>query len=118
MITFNWEAIHRLCHEDSEKLYNIFKSVLSNKPSKLAIKYFNIEPKDSFLVNPKELIKNEYGVSKYEIYHYIRLASKRNLGDYRMQGRVTLPVAMSDISVNNFTILKQDKNLINFKYEE
>ena len=111
MIIFNWRSIDRAANSDPAKTLQLWQRRKHRcfAPS---------NNRDSFILNYKDLIENKIGVSPYEIYHYIRLASKRNLADYRLQGLSTLPIALVDININNFTTITQVDNNISFKYEE
>ena len=111
MIIFNWRAIDRAAQHDPAKMLKLWQS---RNHRCFALSH----NRDSYLLNYKDLIDNKIGVSPLEIYHYIRLAAKRNLAEYRLQGSSTLHIAMVDIAIDNFTIIKQVNNMITFKYEE
>ena len=115
MITYNWKAVDRYCNSDPLKVYKLFdrmsKGILSAKDASV----IKTKPTDSFLLNYRELLTSK--VSKLEIYHYIRLASKRNYADYLLSGITGLHISLCDSNVKNFNIIKQDNDYIKFIYE-
>lgn len=75
----------------------------------------------SFLINPERLLFHRYKYKDKEIADYIGLASFRNLGEYRVTGKLTLDLAHSPIGqdiINNNRLLRIDESEIHFLYED
>lgn len=128
MIRFNWELLKRNSGGDCKRLVTLIKiisglatdrEIKDNKEFILRLQTSK-SLKDSFLINPKDLIESREAYT--DICTYIWLASLRNYANYSLYGSSTLPyyTVQQSISIpqvsNNRLLLIENKEII-FKYE-
>jgi hypothetical protein len=129
MIKFNFKYIDSRLPNEEVVTYLVQKTrnFRTENPN-LIYKYLRIyglekwQPQSSFILNPKELFKNEAGAERYEIYTYIKLCSFRSYISYLESKKSNIATALvedcMDISKLKFNrLLTVTDSHIDFKYE-
>ena len=125
MLIFNFKKVLKESNYSGHKFLRIIK-YLTYKPkhpynSFEAIKASIDYSGDSFLINPKLLLRNRKDHKDLHIVEYIGLASLRNYSDYVVRGTKTLDllacVGKEDLIKNN-SLLRITDGKVYFKYEE
>lgn len=124
MVLFNFRKILIESGRSGHEFLRIFKYV-TYKPKFLYGRNKTYAEKDwsgnSFLINPKLLLRNRKNHKDMHIIEYIGLASLRNYSDYAVRGTTTLDLlacyGKEDI-INNNSLLYTENGKLHFKYEE
>jgi hypothetical protein len=126
MIFYSWSKIRRKAGNSSKRVITILEAMLANgmprsRYDPIYSYYYEDFAGHSFLKNPEYLLQFRYKWRDKEIADYIGLASFRNFGEYKVNGKVTLDLALSPLgqdAINNNRLLRIDRNEIHFLYED
>lgn len=125
MIKYDWRKIQRIAGRNPHKVIKAVRVLMggvpSNKYDPLYPYYLRDFSGPSFLLNPEELLANDYFYSAKHIAEYIALASYRNFAQYKFSGDARLDIRHVPV---NLEIIKSNKLLrvkdgwVYFQYEE
>lgn len=125
MVTYDWKKIQRIAKRDPKKVIKAMRvisgQIPTNKYDELYPYYLRDFRGKSYLVNPKELLDNDYFYKAKDIAEYIALASYRNYSVYLTTGDASLDLLHSPVSIatiKNNRLLSIENGKILFKYEE
>lgn len=126
MLLYNWRKIFIISGGSSKRILLILESMLQkslpvNKYDPIYRYYYMDFTGPSFLVNPSYLLKYRYKYKDKEIADYIGLASFRNLGEYKVSGKITLDLSHSPLgqdAINKNRLLRIEDGQIHFFYED
>lgn len=125
MVTYDWKKIQRIAKRDPKKVIKAMRvisgQIPTNKYDELYPYYLRDFRGKSYLVNPKELLDNDYFYKAKDIAEYIALASYRNYSVYLTTGDASLDLLHSPVSIEtikNNRLLSIENGKILFKYEE
>lgn len=125
MILFDRKKILRVAKRDPKRVLNAIRVLSGEVPKNKYDPLYFFYQKDfsgkSFLVNPKELLENDYFYPAKHMAEYVLVASYRNYAHYCATGDTTLdllhcPVQQSIITNNRLLSIKNGRIL--FEYEE
>jgi hypothetical protein len=128
MVLFNWKTVLRHSNNSCLQIIQIFEYItFRNTPENIySVEYLYslVDWRgDSFLLNPKPLLRLRYGTRDYDldIAHYIGLASLRNYSEFKATNKLSLDLlaclGKEDI-INKNRLLYIDNDVVRFKYEE
>lgn len=129
MIKFNFKYIDSRLPNEEVVTYLVHKTrhFKTENPNTIYkfLKIHGLEkeyPQSSFILNPKDLFKNEIGAERYEIYTYIKLCSFRSYISYleSRKSNIAIPLIEDcmDISKLKFNrLLTVTDSHIDFIYE-
>lgn len=122
MIKYNWEDVQKYTNNNIEKILDYFTNVYVLKGtmydylvkrSWAASIYNSKKPKNSYLLNIDDLIKNEENATPDEQYVYLDVASKRDMFTYHnTKGRVTFIPIWKLEKYYNINALKTNRLLM------
>ncbi len=129
MIFFDWKKVLQISEGN---IKDIIRIMYANTYQITAIKYTRNKMKykllthdikgDSYLLNPKDIFRNEKHATLKQMAEYISLASLRNYLDYKWYKHTTLPLNYTDINrqtIENNPLLEIDEyDNIHFTLEE
>lgn len=125
MVTYDWKKIQRIAKRDPKKVLKAMRVICGEIPKN---KYHELYPYylrdfrgQSYLLNPVELLENDYFYSAKHIAEYIALASYRNYSTYLTTGDASLDLFHCPVSietVKNNRLLSIENGKILFKFEE
>ena len=126
MIKYNWDKIMRTTEGDPASVLTIIHILTYNRlpysKNDPTYKYYGKDfVGDSFLVNPKELLREakKYGYMNASLY--IMVASYRNYLYYKKTGRTSLELIhlpfVQEI-INKNRLLRMEDGVIHFKFED
>lgn len=127
-IFYNWKTVLRHSKKSAKDIvlivdYITFRPIPNHVRDKEWV-YSQVDwSGDSFLINPKALLRHRYGKpdSVLDIAHYIALASLRSYPEYKTVGKLSLDLlaceGKEDI-INNNSLLYIKNNEVHFIYEE
>jgi|SaaInl7_135m_RNA_FD_contig_123_13878_length_18446_multi_7_in_0_out_2_9 hypothetical protein len=126
LIFYNWERMAYLANGDPKNIILMVArltyrlSCPSRNPQKSIFYKSNLNG-DSYLLNPRLLLKNENTVSFKHMAEYVGLASYRRYNDYKMTNESTLLLYQNKMKIANIKtnpLLTIRDNKIHFKLEE
>lgn len=129
MIFFNWQKVIQLSKGRIKDIIRILYAntygitVIKHKRNKDKFKLLTQDIKgDSYLLNPKDIFKNEKHATLKQMVEYIMLASLRNYLDYKWYKNTTLPLKYTELNrqaIENNPLLEIDEDdIIHFTLEE
>lgn len=125
IILYDWKKIAKASRNNPKRVVLALRTMIGEVPRNRFDPLYYFYCKDfsgsSFLVNPRELLANDYFYKPVEIAEYVALASYRNYSLYAAFGETSLdllhsPVGQDIIIKNRLLSIKDDKIL--FRYEE
>jgi len=125
MIFFDWRKIHLASGGNARRVILALRTLAGEVPRNRFDPLYHFYIKDftgkSFLVNPRELLEEDFFYKPKEIAEYVALASFRNYSHYATTGDTSLDLLHSpvrqDIITNN-RLLSIENGKILFKFEE
>lgn len=129
MIFFDWKKVLQLSEGNIKDIIRIMYAntyqvtTIKHTRNKIKFKLLTHDIKgDSYLLNPKDIFKNEKHATLKQMAEYISLASLRNYLDYKWYNHITLPLNYTDINrqtIENNPLLEIDEyDNIHFTLEE
>jgi len=129
VIFYDWKKVLRLSNGN---IKDIIRIMYANTYQLNSVKFKRNKEKfrlltqdikgDSYLLNPKEIFKNDKHATLKQMAEYISLASLRNYLDYKWYKNTTLPFKYTNINrqaIENNPLLEIDNNdNIHFTLEE
>lgn len=126
MILFNFKKVLQHSNKSCNRFIKIIRYITyrpipySKQDDNLIFSRINWRG-NSFLLNPKKLLRERKRYTDLEIYEYIALASRRNYAEYRVLGKTTLDL---DLCIDKESIILKNRLLqikngqVHFKFEE
>jgi hypothetical protein len=127
MLFFDWNKILKLSRGNTKNIIRLLAIYVLGlqmpKNRKDLHRLYNQDISgNSFLINPRPIIKNVAQASFEDIVMYVELASLRNYLDFKWQGFRRLPLRYTEIdreTIENNPLLEIDgQDNITFYYEE
>ncbi len=126
MLRYSLRKLMRRAGRSSQRIILAFRAHASSQPPKniydpLYPYYYKDYSGDSYMLNPHELILNEFRYTPKEVAQYIALASYRSYNTYILTGHTSLDLfhsPMTEDAINNNRLLRIKDNRIHFYYEE
>lgn len=126
ILFYDWKKICKEAGTSSKRVITILQAMLQrqmpySRYDPIYRYYYMDFSGHSFLVNPEALLRYRHKWRDKEIADYIGLASFRNLGEYKVTGKVTLDLSHSPVrqdALNNNRLLHIENKQIHFLYED
>ena len=129
MIFYNWKKVLKLSKGSVQDIIRIMYAntyritVPKHRRNKRKFNLLTQDIKgDSYLLNPRDIFKNDKHATVKQMAEYIGLASLRNYLDYKWYKSTTLPFRFTNLdrqAIEDNPLLEIDKNdIIQFTLEE
>jgi len=127
MIIYDWKKVWQKSEGSSSRILDIISYLTHAQVPKdiydPILRFVDVDWRGiSYLVNPEPVFEHRVRMYEKELAEYVALASFRNLADYKVTKRTTLPLMESPIDAesinNNRFLLLRDDGLIHFRWEE
>ena len=126
MLYYNWRKIFITSGGSSKRILLILESMLKttmprNRFDPLYRYYYMDFTGHSYLLNPQSLLRFRHKYRDKEIADYIGLASFRNLGEYKVSGKITLDLPhcpLGEDAINKNRLLRIENDQVHFLYED
>jgi len=134
MICYNWKNILKESKGDINRILRIIKAIIEhNRTGEILVQrkypryilnclYF-MKNRNSFLLNPEELLDNTRSYTNSELFIYLELAAKRNFMDFHLRQEKGIPIYyiedeydLTKLKMNS--LLDVTDKVVRLKYEE